>query len=247
MNDPKAPLDPVAGKKVVKIPAAVMIAAACGAVIGAFLVRKGSAPPPPHSPLLLGSPMALSLYCWLALSAYWSWAARGASAANSAESQGSRLLHVLLINASVILTFWPFDGWPRAQFGGFQFPRVLPASPVWAALGLALSVLGLGLAVWARRCLGRHWSAEVTAKVDHELVRTGPYRRIRHPIYTGAIAMYLGPALIAGRLQGVLALIVVGIAYARKIAMEERNLRALFGPAWDDYVRQTGALLPRRP
>ena len=104
--------DPAPAKKVIKIPATLLIAAAFGAVIGALLVRKGASPPPPPSPLLLGSPMALSLYCWLALSAYWSWAARGASAAKSAESQVSRLFHVLLINGAVILTFWPFAGWP---------------------------------------------------------------------------------------------------------------------------------------
>jgi protein-S-isoprenylcysteine O-methyltransferase Ste14 len=115
---------------------------------------------------------------------------------------------------------------------------------VWPLLGLALTLFGLGFAVWARRTLGRHWSGEVTAKVDHELIRTGPYRLVRHPIYTGAILMYVGPALISGRLQGVLALVVVGLAYARKIGMEERNLHALFGPAWEEYRRETKALIP---
>ena len=77
------------------------------------------------------------------------------------------------------------------------------------------------------------------------MIRGGPYRRIRHPIYTGAILMYVGPALISGRLQGLLALVLVGIAYARKIRMEEQNLHALFGAAWEDYARATGPLLPR--
>jgi protein-S-isoprenylcysteine O-methyltransferase Ste14 len=119
--------------------------------------------------------------------------------------------------------------------------------PPWSWLppvGVALGAAGLLLAIWARRCLGRHWSGEVTAKVDHELIRSGPYRIVRHPIYTGAIAMCVGVALVSGRLQGVLAVLLVGIAYARKIGMEERNLEALFGPAWEEYVRGTKALIP---
>jgi protein-S-isoprenylcysteine O-methyltransferase Ste14 len=92
--------------------------------------------------------------------------------------------------------------------------------------------------------LGRHWSGAVTAKVDHELVRSGPYRRIRHPIYTGVIGMYVGNTLVSGRLQGLLAIAMVAMAYARKIRLEERNLKGVFGPAFDDYRRESWALIP---
>jgi protein-S-isoprenylcysteine O-methyltransferase Ste14 len=229
-------------RKTLRIPLALLLAAAVGAVIGVRLVRKGAPPPPPL--LDFGSPMAISLYFWIILSCYWSWAARGASAPASSESRASRSLHLALVNGAMLLSFWPFTGWLSPIPPGFEFPRVLPPLPWLPPLGVAVGAAGLLLALWARKCLGRHWSGEVTAKVDHELIRSGPYRVIRHPIYTGAIAMYVGLALVSGRLQGVLALVLVGIAYARKIGMEERNLHGLFGAAWEGYVRGTKALVP---
>src|SRR5205823_5706526 len=100
------------------------------------------------------------------------------------------------------------------------------------------------LDVWAMRCLGRNWSGAVTIKVGHELVRTGPYRWVRHPIYTAMLGMYLGTAVVSGELHGLLGVVVAVIAYARKTAMEERGLREAFGDAYDAYARRTRALIP---
>ena len=151
---------------------------------------------------------------------------------------------VVLVSAAQLLTFWPYSGWPAATAPAFEFPRVLPAAPFFVPLGLALEVGGLWLAIWARRHLGRNWSGAVSVKVDHELVESGPYRRIRHPIYTGLIAMYLGAALVSARLQGPLAIALISIAYARKIGLEEQNLSRVFGPAFDEYRRRSWALVP---
>jgi protein-S-isoprenylcysteine O-methyltransferase Ste14 len=133
-----------------------------------------------------------------------------------------------------------------------SFVVSLAAAGVGAVIGARLVGRGGGggaifssrVLVWARRRLGRNWSGEVTVKVDHELVRVGPYRRIRHPIYTAAIGMYLGPALVSGRLQGLLSLALVAIAYARKIRQQERVLRAESGAAYQQYRRESHALVP---
>ena len=213
-----------------------------GAGLGLWLSRNR--PETSFSPRALASPMMLSLGLWLVLSFYWSCAARGASPVRTQESPASRQLHLLMVNAAQILSFWPFAGWPRATWKYFEFPRVVPETPWLAPAGLAVGTLSLLLAFWARHQLGRNWSGAVTVKVDHELVRSGPYRWIRHPIYTGAIGMYVGTAFISGRLQGLLAVGIICAAYARKIGMEERNLRQLFGTDYADYQRRSWALLP---
>src|SRR5262245_35115734 len=122
----------------------IAASAAIGAVAGALLVRRATPAPPVGSwGRFLASPMVLSLAMWLALSLYWEWAARNASATRSAESRASRTLHLVLITAAQVLSFWPFAGWPKAAGPRFAFPRVLPDSPLWVPLGLALEAFGL--------------------------------------------------------------------------------------------------------
>ncbi len=220
----------------------VVYATIIGAFIGARLVKPGRPAAFTPGPLLV--PMAISLGLWVVLSIYWEIAARGASAPASSESGASRALHLVMANGTVFLSYWPFAGWPNAQWAYFEFPRILSATTwlPWAGVGVGAG--GLTLALWARRHLGRHWSGAVTVKQGHELVRTGPYRLIRHPIYTGAIVMHAGTALITGRLQGPLAVALIVIAYIRKIGLEERVLGATFGAGFEAYRRESWALLP---
>ena len=117
------------------------------------------------------------------------------------------------------------------------------AAPVMAA-GLIIEVAGLSFAVWARRHLGRHWSGEITIKADHELIRSGPYKVLRHPIYTGLLAMYLGLAIISGEWLAVIGLTVAVLAYWRKIRLEEAKLSLAFGAEYDGYRDESWALLP---
>jgi len=241
-TDPTHAAAPTAGGKPRSPWRRVLYAAVFGALVGYLMVRKTN--PQDASPFIPFSPMAFCCYLWIALSLYWTAVSKRASMAKSSESSSSRLLHVVMINAAFVLTFWPFPGWPNVRAHLFVFPRVLPESPILTWLGVLLQVFCFLLALWSRMTLGRNWSGEVTTKVDHQLVREGPYRRIRHPIYTGAIGMYLGPFLIAGRLQGVLALALIAIAYTRKIRMEEQVLSREFGPAYDDYRRQSWAVIP---
>jgi len=124
------------------------------------------------------------------------------------------------------------------------FGRFLPPSYVGMAAGLAVSAMGLFLAIWARRGLGRNWSGEISIKVDHQLIRSGAYRLVRHPIYTGILAMYVGAALVTGRWLAIIGVAMAGFAYWRKIRLEEANLDAVFGADYDAYRRETWALVP---
>jgi protein-S-isoprenylcysteine O-methyltransferase Ste14 len=110
--------------------------------------------------------------------------------------------------------------------------------------GIAISAFGLAICIWARRSLGGNWSAPVTFKEEHELVMHGPYRFVRHPIYTGILLMMLGTVLVLGRLDSLLGLAVRLVVYRFKIRNEEGLMTEHFPNAYPEYRRQTGALLP---
>jgi protein-S-isoprenylcysteine O-methyltransferase Ste14 len=178
----------------------------------------------------------LSAVLWIVFIVYWSAAARNAAPAKASESPASRRLHQLLMYGALVLAFLPVPGLDR---------RWLPLTALLTVpAGLAVQAGSALLAVWARRHLGRHWSAAITAKVEHELIRTGPYRLIRHPIYSGMIGMLLGTAIASGELHGLLAVALLAAAYGRKIRLEEKNLRDLFGGEYDDYRKNSWALIP---
>jgi len=127
---------------------------------------------------------------------------------------------------------------------GLVFSRgLLPPSTLldWAAA--ALSVIGLGIAIWARVYLGRNWSPRPAAKEQHELVTTGPYAYVRHPIYTGLILMALGAAL-TGRIWGIGIFIVASLFLVSRIGPEEQIMLDLFPAAYPLYQRRTKRLIP---
>jgi protein-S-isoprenylcysteine O-methyltransferase Ste14 len=180
-------------------------------------------------------PQVLSLAEWSLFGCYWSAAAKNASPAKSSESRSSRRVHELLVNLALLLIIVPVPGL------GQRF--LLHASfVVWAGLGIQTASAALG--IWARRHLGSNWSGEITIKVDHRLIRSGPYRFVRHPIYTAMLGMFFGTALVFGGLHAVLGFATVAFAYWRKIRLEEANLRTAFGPAYEAYRRGTWALVP---
>ena len=218
----------------------IPIASICGAVVGVLIVRYG-----PHItariPALAFDRAAsthkrylVAVIPWILFSVYREIEAKGAAEAKSSESSASRAFHVLLANVAVLLVIAPIRG----------LGRFLPASFVSMAAGIVVELLGLFLAIWARRALGRNWSGEISIKVEHELIRSGPYQWLRHPIYTGVLAMYMGGALITGEWLAVVGVAMAGFAYWRKIRLEEANLRVAFAAEYDSYRGDTWALIP---
>jgi protein-S-isoprenylcysteine O-methyltransferase Ste14 len=160
--------------------------------------------------------------------------AKGAAAVKNSESKASRGFHVFLANVAVLLEIAPIRG----------LGRLLPLTFLSLAAGLGVEFLGLSLAIWARRALGSNWSGEISIKVEHQLIRSGPYRRLRHPIYTGLLAMYVGTAVVAGTGLAVVGVAIAGFAYWRKIRLEENSLDLAFGAEYETYRRETWALVP---
>jgi protein-S-isoprenylcysteine O-methyltransferase Ste14 len=128
--------------------------------------------------------------------------------------------------------------------GSILKERFAPKEPWIKWLGFALAASGVFLACWSRHILGRNWSSVVQIKQNHDLIDSGPYRHVRHPIYTGLLLAFIGTALKVGDWRGLVAVAIVLVSFWRKLRMEERWLAEQFGPAYVAYMRRTKALVP---
>ncbi|MBT9330543.1 methyltransferase family protein [Paracidobacterium acidisoli] len=175
---------------------------------------------------------------WIAFLVYWNIKAAGTKINQRLEPAASRILRAIAILTAIVLLsinriplpwlyrqLWPSGLWP-----------------FW--IGAAVAVAGLLFAVWARQHLGRNWSHAVTIKQDHELITSGPYALVRHPIYTGILAGFLGTVIALSQVRGVIALALVFLGFWAKFRMEEEWMRSRFGEAYAAYARQTAALVP---
>jgi protein-S-isoprenylcysteine O-methyltransferase Ste14 len=176
---------------------------------------------------------------WLAWAAYWIVAWGGVKPVRRGESMLSRLSHGAPLLAGFALLTWGQLAGPLLR------ARFLPPGEAGFWIGVLLVVAGLGFAVAARIQLAGNWSATVTLKQDHELVRHGPYRWVRHPIYTGLLIAILGSAVAEGEWRGPVALALFTVAFLIKSGIEERYLIDQFGDAYAHYRREVPALLPR--
>jgi protein-S-isoprenylcysteine O-methyltransferase Ste14 len=176
---------------------------------------------------------------WLAWVAYWTLSARNVKPTQRHEPLASRIAHIVPLLVAALLL-----GGPEPPIRWLS-QRWLPLSEFWAWAGVAITVVGLALTVWARTALGPNWSGTVTVKRDHELVLAGPYRHVRHPIYSGLLLAFAGSALARGDLRGLLALLIAWLALWRKWRLEERFMRETFGRAYSDYAARTPAVIPR--
>lgn len=176
---------------------------------------------------------------WLAWLAYWRISAADVKAARRFEPAWSRALHfVPLLIAAVLLAI---GSYPE---GGWLFHRFLPRGPARFWTGAGLTALGLAYACWARVHLGRNWSGAVSVKQDHELIRSGPYALVRHPIYSGLLLAVLGTVIALGQWRGVVALVIVLLALWRKLRLEERWMVETFGESYQRYRERSAALIP---
>ena len=144
---------------------------------------------------------------------------------------------VLTALAAVLLAF-------RGQKLTWLHARFLPQTLIGYWLGLLMVVLGLAFAVWARAYLGRNWSGTVTVKEDHELIRTGPYGIVRHPIYTGLLFAILGSAVAFGEWRGLLAFGFLTLAFVFKLRREERFMSESFPNDYARYRAEVPVLIP---
>lgn len=175
---------------------------------------------------------------WSAFYVVWLlWAIR-IKKAERRESVATNFAHGVLAAAGFFLMFVDIRvGWLHT--------RVLPTGLWLQALGIAITLAGFAFAIWARVHLGRNWSSAVTSRVEHELIRSGPYRWVRHPIYSGLLFALFGTALVRHQLCGFVALALVYTAWKIKSRLEERMMISTFGSEYTAYASATGAMFPR--
>ena len=125
----------------------------------------------------------------------------------------------------------------------FQNGGLAVDSPVLGAIGAVVLASGLVLAVWARLHLGRNWGMPMSQRVEPELVTSGPYRFVRHPIYSGLLLGLIGTAL-ATNLLGLGLAVILGAYFYYSASVEERNLTETFPTAYPAYRTATKMLIP---
>lgn len=175
--------------------------------------------------------------CWITFAVYW--AVTALSAKPSAQRQGiaGRTLHLAMLAAATAFLIGPWRWHPLSLM-------VVPRGPAVDMIAAALCVSGLAGAVWARRALGDNWSSAVTFKQGHELIVRGPYKYVRHPIYTSMLLMVLGTALAIGRLHAWIGFLVCIVGFSIKLRQEEALMTRHFPDAYPAYKQRVKALVP---
>ena len=175
---------------------------------------------------------------WIAFFVYWQIKAANTKTTQRIEPVASRIMRVFIFLVAITLLLpiriplpWLYHQlWPTGYW------------PFW--IGAAVTVAGLLFAVWARGYLGRNWSSSVTIKQGHELITSGPYAVVRHPIYTGILTGFLGMAIAISQVRGFIVVVLILFAYRTKLRREDQWMRSQFGETYAAYAHKTAALLP---
>ncbi len=178
----------------------------------------------------------LAIGCWGVVIAFWIVSALSVKRTRARQPLPHRLLYLTLTALAAVLLNGSVRTihWNRA---------VIPHTLATGIVGDVLVLDGLLIAIWARITLGGNWSARVTLKENHELIQRGPYRVVRHPIYSGLLLMILGTAILAGHVGGFIALAICFGGFWMKLRQEEALLtKHLAG--YSEYMRHTKALVP---
>ena len=179
------------------------------------------------------------LAAWIAFMLVWIAGALTGKRTERVQSGASRFRHSLIFALGALLLLFP------ARFhAGVLHARFVPRAPAIAALGLAFTVAGTAIAIWARFYLGGNWSGRVTIKEGHELVRSGPYRFVRHPIYTGMLLALAGVAVGIGEVHALVGVAVMAAAFRVKSRLEEKFMLEQFGEKYEHYQKEVKALIP---
>jgi protein-S-isoprenylcysteine O-methyltransferase Ste14 len=171
---------------------------------------------------------------WIAFWIYWL-----AASTNAKPGQGNWVRFAGIRVAIVVIVLLVL----RLRLHKGHALMSITKDPVLWGVGLGIWVLGLGLAIWARIYTGRDWGMPMSRKEDPDLVTTGPYRTIRHPIYTGILLGMIGTT-IAVSLYWLIAVVVLGGYFIYSAFVEERNMTKLFPGAYPKYKQSTKMLIP---
>jgi protein-S-isoprenylcysteine O-methyltransferase Ste14 len=180
----------------------------------------------------------LIAWLWCAWALYWGLTALSTKTTVRRESLTARIGYLAALAVGGLLIAWGDVPW--SWLGARLWPR--SSGAYW--FGVALIAAGLAFAVWARVYLGRNWSGSVTVKEGHELIRSGPYALVRHPIYTGLITAVAGTAIASGTVGALLGFAVIAASLLRKLQAEERFMSETFPGEYERYSATVPPLIP---
>ncbi len=182
------------------------------------------------------NPFWVNVFMWLAWAVYWFAAASRVQATKSSEGVLMRLTHLVPLALGFFLIFHNPDD--KIIYGRLYYHAAI----AWLADGITAA--GLLFSLWGRIHLGRYWSGIITLKEGHQLIRTGPYCWVRHPLYTGFLTAVLGSAAMAGTGDAFLGFAIMFVAYVIKLRREEALLTSQFGDEYRQFQREVFALVP---
>lgn len=150
----------------------------------------------------------------------------------------ARLGSVMLVVSGALLLIFEEAG------VGFLGHQLFPPNNLVDLVAALFTVAGIAIAIVARFVLGRNWSSEVTVKAGHELIISGPYRYVRHPIYSGLLFSLTGTALYLREVRGFVGVLLATVGWKLKSLAEEKIMTEQFGPAYTGYKQRVKALIP---
>ena len=176
--------------------------------------------------------------CWGAFCVVWLLAALFTKRTVYHESGARRMRYIIPI----------VFGW-FLVFRGSRLPppfniHIIPQTDAILVAAAILCLCGLGFCFWARAVLGRNWSGTITLKENHELIVRGPYRLVRHPIYTGLLAMVIATAIQQGHIAGMIGLILIFVSLWIKLNNEEEVMRTQFPDQYAAYRERVKRIIP---
>ena len=178
--------------------------------------------------------------CWLVFVLYWAISSTNVKKdiIRCSSILVSIGLRILIAFAIIMILRLPVT---RQLLRQYANPSLI--NPTIRAIGNALCAVGIAFAIWARINLGANWSGRPATKESHELVTSGPYRFVRHPIYFGMLLSMVGTSLVIG-IAGLLVLLGFGSVVIYRIGVEERLMVQLFADKYLAYKKRTKAIIP---
>jgi len=155
------------------------------------------------------------------------------------ETGGARVLDRVLLFGGYFLLFAEV---PLLGAGNLHFMAQMKSMQI---AGAVVTCAGLGLTNWSRARLGRYWSGVVALKQDHQLIQSGPYRVVRHPLYTGIILAAIGVALCITTWSSLGGIVLLTACFERRAHKEDALLASEVGAEFEIYRQRTGRLVPR--
>lgn len=174
------------------------------------------------------------LICWIVFWVYWIVSAVGKKKVSRTVGGVWRVVITIALIAVAFGASW------QTYFAA----QIIPKTAAFGIIGDVLCVLGIAFAIWARRHLGTNWNSQPSVQEGHELVTSGPYRFVRHPIYTGMALALIGSAFAVGQLSWLIIYVALIVMFIWRIHVEERFMTETFPDQYPEYKKRTKALIP---